>query len=232
VLVLGIETTTSRLGLALQRDDQALGELELDLGRKHCEKILVGLDGLLSDLGVQVSELGGIAVSQGPGSFTGVRIGLAFAQGLAVAGGLRVAGIPTLDAIAHGAALWQGPLVACLDARRGEVYFCAYKRVADRAERLDGEVMVGSPERVAAHCAALGPRVLLVGGGAVQVRHAAGAEVVLAPVELGHPRARVIAALGAERLGRGEGEEPENVEPIYVRRSDAEIRRGAMAGRT
>jgi tRNA threonylcarbamoyladenosine biosynthesis protein TsaB len=230
--VLGIETTTSRLGLALTRDRQGLGELDLDLGRKHCEKILVGLDGLLSDLGVRVSELDGIAVSQGPGSFTGVRIGLAFAQGLAVAGGLQLAGVPTLEAIAHGAALWQGPLVACLDARRGEVYFCSYRRVADRVEPLADEVMVGSAERVAAHCAALGPRVLVVGAGAEQVRGAAGPEIVFAPAELGHPRARFVAALGAERLARGEGQEPEHVEPIYVRRSDAEIRRGAMAGRT
>jgi tRNA threonylcarbamoyladenosine biosynthesis protein TsaB len=230
--VLGIETSTSRLGLALWRDASGLGELVLDLGRKHCEKILVGLDGLLSDLGVRVGELDGIAVSQGPGSFTGVRIGLAFAQGLAVAGGSRLVGIPTLDAIAHGASLWQGPLVACLDARRDEVYFCAYKRVGVGAERLDGEAMVGSPERVAAHCAALGPRVLLVGNGAERVPHAAGAGVVLAPADLAHPRAQVVAALGAERLARGGGEEPERVEPIYVRRSDAEIRRDALAGRT
>lgn len=231
MLVLGVETATECLGLALRRDDRLLGELELDLGRKHCEKILIGLDGLLSDLGVRVADLSGIAVSQGPGSFTGLRIGLAFAQGLALAKGVRLVGIPTLDCLAHGAGLWEGPLIACLDARRGEVYFCAYMRGASSVKRL-GDVGVGPAAQAAELAKSLGPRVLIVGTGADQVGGLLGREALVAPLDFWRPRAAVVARLGVETLARGGGEAPDSIEPIYVRRSDAEIRRQVLAGRT
>ncbi len=230
MLVLGIETATSRLGLALWRDGRGLAELELDLGRRHCEKLLVELDGLLADLELPASALSAIAVSQGPGSFTGLRIGLAFAKGLALALGCPLAGVPTLAALAAGAAPWEGPLVACLDARRGEVYFSACVLQPGGEVEL-GEVRAGGPEDVAAASSALGSRVLIVGEGAAIVRPALGHEAVIAPPSLALPRAAVVAALGAERLRTGGGEEPDHVEPIYVRRSDAEIRRGFLAGR-
>ncbi len=232
MLVLAIDTSTDRLGLALRRDETPLGELHLELGRRHAEKILIALDGLLSDLGVRPRDLKGVCVSLGPGSFTGLRIGLAFAKGMAVATGAPLVGVPTLDVLAHGAEPWVGPVIACLDARRNEVYFCAYHLGAGGAERMDAEYQVGSPAEVVARCRVLGPRVLVVGTGAEAVRSAAGPDVLVARRGFALPRAGVLAELGVEALRRGEGVDPDHVEPIYVRRSDAEIRRGSLAGRT
>jgi tRNA threonylcarbamoyladenosine biosynthesis protein TsaB len=230
MLVLGVETATERLGLAIVREEALLAELHLDVGRRHAEQLVLGLDGLCSDVGIQPRALGAIAVSIGPGSFTGLRIGLAFAQGLALALAIPVIGVPTLDVLARGAEPWLGPVVACLDARRGEVYFSAYELAPGRMESLDSSVAVGSAERVAERTRALGRRVLLVGTGADLIREAVGPEVICAPRRLGWPRAGLVAALGVERIASGAREEPEHVEPIYVRRSDAELR--SLAGRT
>ncbi len=235
--VLGIDTSTGHLGLALWFDDRLLGELELDLGRKHCETMGAALDGLLTDLGLGIGDLGGIAVAQGPGSFTGLRIGVAFAQGLALASGRPLVGVSTLDALAHGAGLWEGRLVACLDARRGEVYFGAYLRERGGARRI-GDSQVGPVGQAAELCASFDTPVLVVGDAAETIRAAAeetrvsGPAITAAPPEYGLPRAAVVAALGGERLARGGDHAPEHVQPIYLRRSDAEIRRDVMAGRT
>lgn len=230
MLVLGIETATDRLGIAVSRDGQVLAENHLDLGRKHAERILVGLDGMVSDLGLAIAELDAIAVSQGPGSFTGLRIGLAAAKGLALAIGVRLVGVPTLEVLARGAEPWEGPVVACLDARRGEVYFCAYGLGPHGARCLDQTIKLGTPHDVADRCRTLEGRVLLVGTGALSVGDAVGPGVRVGPASLALPRAAIVAAVGTEVLGRGGGGKPDHVEPIYVRRTDAELRRGARTG--
>ncbi len=231
MVVLALDTATERLALALRRDDRTLAELHLDLGRKHAEKILVGLDGLLADVDVRPRDLDGIAVSLGPGSFTGLRIGLAFAKGMAMATGALLVGVPTLTVLARGAEPWIGPVVACLDARRGEVYYAAYNLGDGGAELLDDASRAGSPVEAAARTGLLGPRVLVIGTGAEALRPFLGPEALLAPRDLAFPRASVLAALGAEELSRGAGAEPDHLEPIYVRRSDAELKRDSLAAR-
>jgi tRNA threonylcarbamoyladenosine biosynthesis protein TsaB len=231
MLILAIDTATDRLGLALRRDDTTMAELHLDLGRKHAEKILVGLDGLLADLGVLPRQIGGIAVSLGPGSFTGLRIGLAFAKGLALATDAQLVGIPSLTVLAAGALPWVGAVVPCLDARRGEVYYSAYHLTSGGVEHLDPDFQAGAPAAVAARCRLLGPRVLLVGTGVEVVHAIAGSDAALAPRELALPRASVLAALGAEKLRRGESAEIDALEPLYVRRPDAVVRRDPLAVR-
>jgi len=228
VLVVGIETATERLGLAIARGTEVIAELELEVGRRHAEQLARGLDGLLGDIGLDAADLDGIAVSIGPGSFTGLRIGLAFGKGLAFALGKPLLGVPTLEVLARGAEPWMGPVVACLDARRGEVYFGAYELAPDRMTVLDPSAAVGSAERVLERVRALGRRVLLVGSGADLIPVAP--DIVRAPRRLGWPRAGLVAALAGERFANGAHEEPDHVEPIYVRRSDAELR--SLAGRT
>lgn len=228
--MLGIETATERLGLAIARGGELMAELELDVGRRHAEQLARWLDGLLSGAGLGAPDLDVIAVSIGPGSFTGLRIGLAFAKGLAMALQKPLIGVPTLDVLARGAEPWIGPVVACLDARRGEVYFSTYELAPGRMAALDPSAAVGSAERVTERVRALGRRVLLVGSGADLIPVAAGQDIVRAPRRLGWPRAGLVAALGGERFANGAHEEPDHVEPIYVRRSDAELR--SLAGRT
>jgi len=161
--------------------------------------VLVDVHALLGDAGCAPEDLTGIAVGTGPGSFTGVRIGLATARGLAVALELPVAGVSTLTALAAGA---PGALPV-IDARRGEVFAL-----------VDGEPRCLRPDELD-----VGPGAVCVGDGAVRYRRvleAAGAEVPDDRSDLHLPRARFHAL-----LARGFGP-AERVEPVYLRIPDAE----------
>ena len=160
--------------------------------------MLEDIDALLRQAGAHTRELEGIAVGIGPGSFTGVRIGLATARGLALALGVPVAGVSTLDALAAGA-LGALPVV---DARRGEVFV------------LEDEPRVLAPAELRPS-----PGTLCVGSGAVRYRsvlEAAGAEIPADQDERHVPRARFHAQL-ARDFGLAEA-----VEPMYLRVPDAD----------
>jgi len=120
-----------------------------------------------------------------------------------------------------------------MEARRGEVYFSAYHLPNGGVEHLDPDFQAGAPAAAAARSRLLGPRVLLVGTGAEAVHAVVGSDAALAPRELAFPRAAVLAALGTEKLRRGEGADLDRLEPLYVRRPDAVIRqRDSLAVQT
>jgi tRNA threonylcarbamoyl adenosine modification protein YeaZ len=191
VLILAFDTATDRATSALVADGEVLGERV-----SRASTLLEDVDALLRRAGAHATELEGLAVGIGPGSFTGTRIGLAAARGLALALGIPAAGVSTLDALAAGA---SGAL-AVIDARRREI-FVAGPRVLAPAELP------------------LEPGTVLVGDGAVRYRdlfESAGAEVPPDDDERHLPRARFHAALAAD-FGPAEF-----VEPLYVRQPDVE----------
>ncbi len=192
MLMLAFDTATDVATSALVWDGEVLGEL-----RSRPVSMLEDVDALLRRGGVRPSQLEGIAVGTGPGSFTGLRMGLAVARALSLALDVPVAGVSTLAALAAGA---PGALPV-IDARRGEVFV------------LDGELRVCRPEEVAV----AGRRC--VGDGAVHYRvtfEEHGAEVPPDDDDAHVPHARFHAQL-AERFGPAD-----EVEPIYLRVPDAE----------
>ena len=122
MLVLGIETSSRHGGVAIIGEDRVLCEAVLSVEVTHSERLLPAVDRALDEARITLEGLGGIAVSIGPGSFTGLRIGLSTAKGLAYATGLPLVGVPTLEAMAWTlpAARWQ--VCPVLDARKQEVY--------------------------------------------------------------------------------------------------------------
>jgi len=192
-LVLAFDTATEVAASALVDDGEVLGERT-----SRAVTLLEDVDALLRQAGARPSDLGGLAVGTGPGSFTGVRIGLATARGLALALDFGVAGVSTLDALAAGA---PGGLPV-IDARRREIF------VADPV-----------PRALAPDALELEPGTVCVGDGAVRYRaelEAAGAVIPPDEDERHVPRARFHAAL-ASAFGPAE-----LVEPIYVRVPDAD----------
>jgi tRNA threonylcarbamoyladenosine biosynthesis protein TsaB len=194
VLTLAFDTATSVATAALVRDGEVLGERA-----SRAVRVLADADDLLREAGKDRSELGGIVVGVGPGSFTGLRLGLAAARGLAFALNLPVAGVSTLDALAAGA---PGAL-PIIDAGRREVF-----------TRVKDEPFAVAPQELE-----LEPGTLCVGDGALRYRIALeerGAEIPDDDDARHRPRARFHAEL-ARRFRR-----PDEVEPLYLRIPDAE----------
>jgi tRNA threonylcarbamoyladenosine biosynthesis protein TsaB len=170
--------------------------------------------------GVSWDDVGGLAVSIGPGSFTGLRIGLSLAKGIAYAGGLPVAAVPTLEALAWAAEPSPGDVVwAVLDARMREVYAASFERTATGLVRR-------TPDE-ALPPAALAPRIassaLVVGdaAGAYPVLASTGARILSFATH--HPRGGIVARVGAAILDAGGGADVGTLEPSYVRASQAEL---------
>jgi tRNA threonylcarbamoyladenosine biosynthesis protein TsaB len=193
MLILAFDTATDIATSALVSDGEVLGERT-----SRAVTVLEDIDALLRQAGAHTRELGGIAVGIGPGSFTGIRIGLATARGLALALNVPVAGVSTLDALAAGAP----GAVPVVDARRGEVFV------------LLEEPRVLTPDQLE-----LASGTICVGSGAVRYRsllEASGAEIPPDQDERHVPRARFHAALARDFAPA------EAVEPMYLRVPDAD----------
>ncbi len=217
--LLALETSTPAGGAALIDGDQVVGEYSLNIRLTHSERVMAAVDRLLVDAGWRTSDLEGLAVSIGPGSFTGLRIGISTAKGLAMGLGLAVAPVPTLDALAAGLPFAALPVCPVLDARKGEVYASLY--------RWDGGVARRQWDYLALAPADLARRltepVIVCGDGAARV---GSAFARLAPPAHCMPSPACVAQLGHAILAAGGGVAPAALAPLYLRPSEAELRRG------
>src|SRR5271167_499151 len=146
--ILGIDTGGSRVSLGLVADGRVRGVLSRVLP-SHCAGLPAAVDELIAAAGIRIGDLKGIGVALGPGSFTGLRVGLSYAKGLAGAAGIPLAGIPTLDAMALTAgSVCPAEALLCpiLDARRGEVYAALYRFSADALERETDDLALTTAE--------------------------------------------------------------------------------------
>jgi len=222
-LILAIETSGERPGVALIEDGKVLGGRILDPTRQAAGALLVTLDGLLAEAGRALDEVDPIALSCGPGSFTGLRVGLATALGLCFGTARRVVPVPSLAALSLHAGDCA-PVATLLDARRGEVYAGLYGAGAEALR----EDCVSDPRTWLESLREL-DSVSLLGPGAVLYRDIAsevlGARATLLDAERGVPRAATVGLLG-ERLAREGGAlAPERVTLRYLRRAEAEEKR-------
>ncbi len=230
MVVLGIETSSLHGGVALVGAEGLIAEYVLNIEVTYSERLLPAIERVLADAGLTVGDLGGLAVAIGPGSFTGLRIGLSTAKGLAVASGQPLVGVPTLRALAWALPFSPHPICPILDARKGEVY-CALFRWAggELAQAMEDAAL--PPEALAARIA---EPTLFVGDGVAAVgpflARALGPRALFVSPPLSGARPVAVASLGRERLLRGERDDPAALVPRYLRPSEAELKRAA-AGR-
>src|SRR5687767_12859446 len=125
--VLAVETSTLAGGVAVLDGDRVVGEYLLDVRVTHSERLMVAIDRVLGDAGLAIGDLAGVAIAIGPGSFTGLRIGIGTVKGLVFARAIPVAAVPTLDAMAAGIPFAELPVIPVLTARRDEVYTARYR---------------------------------------------------------------------------------------------------------
>ena len=214
--VLAIETSTEALSIAL-RTEQGTLERGLETARGHAEQILSLIDAVLGEERVRLSQLDGIAAGVGPGSFTGVRISVAVAQGLSYGAGLPVVPVTSLEALAFPAIeAGADRVIACLDARMGEIYWGCFAADPARGVRAIGSLQVAAASHVRLPSA---ERYRGVGRGFTAYPELAallGIEVD-ARAAAALPNAADMARLGALRLAAGEGLDPADLKPEYVR---------------
>ncbi len=223
--LLALETAMPAGGAALLDGDRLVAESLLNVRLTHSERLMAIVDRILSDSGWDLDHIEGIAVSVGPGSFTGLRIGVSTAKGLAMALGIPVAAVPTLDALAHAVPFTADPVCPILDAKKGEVYTSLYRWEGDTAVR-EWEYLALTPEDL---CSRISEPVVFVGDAVEPFGGFLSA--ALGPLARFAPPARrlaspaCVAQLGHARLVAGRAEDPASLTPIYVRLSEAELRR-------
>jgi len=224
-LILAFETSGETGGVALYRE-RLLGEVLLSGSITYSRRLLPAVEFLLRQLDLSLREVEILAVSIGPGSFTGLRIGLATVKGLSLALGCRVVAVETLEALAALVAEVPWPICPVLDARRGEVFAALYRREEGRLVPLLSPTVL-SPERL---CESITEPTLFVGEGlrvyGAFFRERLGAHFREAPVHLREGRAAAVAALAAEKARRGEFADPARLVPLYLRATEAERARG------
>lgn len=224
--LLALDTSTEYLSLALWLDGEVLCR-DLHAGQRHAELILPLVGEMLAEAGLILKQLDGIAFGEGPGSFTGLRVGCGVTQGLAFGADIPVVGVGTLLALA--ASCGQSKVIACIDARMKEIYHAAYVREAD------GWREIYAPGVYAPQDAPVVPDAGWVGAGSgwlaypeVLPQHYAGQLDQVMPDVF--PHAREIAALAAPIFARGEGKLPAEVAPLYIRNKVAFTMRERLAG--
>jgi len=217
MLLLALDTATDKGSLALLEEERLLGELPVETPGSFLVHLLPGLDTLLAQTGRRLQEVEAICVSQGPGNFTGLRLGLATAQGLGLALGCPLVPVPTLEVLAAPFAGESCPVAALVDAKRQEVYVGLFDCRGEFPEPL------GEPERLAAAdlAARLTPPVLVTGPGLTPYEDLLTAhlspEVRLAPPHQRYPQAAQVGRLGRRRLARGMSVAPPQLTPLYLR---------------
>ncbi len=220
--VLALDTATEVCSVALLTEHGLISD-SVEIGRGHAQEILGMVDRILAKGGASLASLSGIAAGIGPGSFTGVRVSVAVAQGLAFGAGLAVVPVTSLEALALEAIEGGADQVlACLDARMGEVYWgCFAARMPGMLSAL-GPLAVGPPAAVrlpegAAHSAA-GLFRGIGRGFAAYPELSALPGLRIDPDDCrALPQARAMARLGAWRLAAGAGIDPALLEPLYLR---------------
>jgi len=221
--LLAIESATGRASAALWRDGATRDVERTPAGVSVAASLLPAIDTLLRRAGLGVPELAAFAIGIGPGSFTGLRIGVATLKGLAFGGEAPVVAVSTLAALARAAGPGEEPVIALLDARRGEVYAAAFRQLgAEPDPRLPAGVYTpaGLAARLPRVCRLVGEGVALLP--APFLRELGGGASADAKVAVG---AEAVAELGAIGLAQGRGIPVEALVPSYLRRAEAEVKR-------
>lgn len=224
--VLGIDTATMVCSVGLAGQDRIIAEVTVHTRQTHSERLMPMIRQMIADADLTPQDLSGIAVSIGPGSFTGLRIGITTAKSMAFALDIPVAGISTLEALAAQFPYCGYLIRPVIDAQKENVYTALYCTDAGYPQRL-GDIEVMSMRSVAQHIQTCGQRVIVTGEivpfGEQLATLDDGALVYPAQALYRMPRGAVIAELGLRRLLAGQGEDPGSLTPFYLRRPEAEV---------
>ena len=226
-MILAFETSAKAASVALLENGTLLGESYQNTGLTHSQTLMVMAEDVLKTCGKTAQDVTAVAVAAGPGSFTGVRIGVAAAKGFAWGKELPCYGVSTLEAMARNLGVWDGFVVPTMDARRSQTYTAIFKAESGKLTRILDDCAISFAE--------LGEKlkncekpIFLVGDGAVLCYNTLNEQVaglVLPPEHRRHQRAAGVALLAQEQMDAGKPGDGASLTPNYLRLSQAERER-------
>ena len=225
MIILGIETATDRVACAIGGVEGELASFSAARGRRHAETLAPAIEFICKKACIDIHQVSVIAVDIGPGLFSGLRVGLATAKAIAQALRIPVIGMSSLDLLAHQVRHSPRLIVPVVDARRGEVFSAFYRHVPGGVQRLS-DYQVWSAEDLNNELIARREEALLLGDGALRYSDVLDDDlglVELATVGNAHPSASDLVELAHPRAIREEFVQPWELNPLYLRKADAEI---------
>jgi tRNA threonylcarbamoyladenosine biosynthesis protein TsaB len=229
--ILAVDTATKSCSVAITEQHAVLGELTSVSEQTHSKHLLEMIRTVMQSAGIGMSSLDAFAVTRGPGSFTGLRIGISSIKGLAYSMNKPVVGISSLEALAQQSTPASDRICPLIDARKGEVYAAVYRFISEGLIRESDE-MVLSPDEL---LKGIDKPCVFLGSGAVLYRDVImqklGSLGAFAPQQAHVIRASTVAALGRKRFENGEIDEVADLVPHYIRKSDAELNFGKKKSR-
>ena len=227
MLILAFETSAKAASVAITENGKLLAESYQNTGLTHSQTLMVMAEDALKQCGKTVSDVTAVAVAEGPGSFTGVRIGVAAAKGFAWGKALPCYGVSTLEAMAVSLGAYQGYICACMDARRSQVYNALFSVNGGKLQRVTGDRAIALSD-LAGELKALEGPIFLVGDGSNLTHKTLSSEIpnlVLPPEHRMHQRAVGVALLAEAKIAAGEDGNAAALQPNYLRLSQAERER-------
>ncbi|MEN6349806.1 MAG: tRNA (adenosine(37)-N6)-threonylcarbamoyltransferase complex dimerization subunit type 1 TsaB [Syntrophomonas sp.] len=234
MLILAVDSATPVAGVALLNEEKIIKEEFSNYKKTHSETLMPTIERVLNESEVALHDITAIAISTGPGSFTGLRIGMATVKGLCLAAGKPLVAVPTLDALAHNITASDALVCPLLDARKQEVYTAFYDASGICPQR-QGDMMACSPQQFVELALQKGHELgkeyfLLLGDGYYPYkeffREALGDKLILPPRHSMLLRAAAVGDLAIYKASRGDFEDPFKIKPVYIRLSEAEHRLG------
>lgn len=225
--ILSIDTTSRRGSIALSEDGVLLAQEIQGQPGTHVDRLFISIDHLLQIAMWKRAEIEGVAVAIGPGSFTGLRVGLAAAKGIALALNIPIVGVSSLKSLALNCPIFDGTIVSIIDARRGEVYSSAHSMTNGKQLKTVMDEGVMPPQELIKVLKKIKGKLVLIGDGAIEYcalfKSKLGARAIIPDGASSFPQAINLAQLAMTKFKRGKGDELSSLAPNYIRRSDAEI---------
>ena len=225
MLLLTFETSAKAASVALFEGEKLLGESYQNTGLTHSQTLMVMAQDLIKQCGYTPADITHTAVAAGPGSFTGVRIGVAAAKGFAWGKEIPCYGVSTLEAMALGLGIWDGYICACMDARRVQVYNAIFRAEKGVLTRISEDRAIALADLKTELERIDGPVYLVGDGAALTHRTLTELPLILPPEWKQHQRAVGVGLAALAAIARGEAGDAAALAPNYLRLSQAERER-------
>lgn len=224
MIILGIESATAQVGCAIGGHEGVLASAHAARGRRHAESLAPQISFVLGQARIEMREISVVAVDVGPGLYTGLRVGIATAMATAFGLGVPMIGVSSLDLVAFPLRHTRRLIAVAIDARRGELFTAFYRSVPGGIQRVT-EPHVVTPDDLYGELLAAGTECLVVGDGGLRYREqlASITKVDVADESYAYPSAASLVTLAHSRALREDFVQPAEIQPLYLRRPDAEI---------